>query len=141
MNLSKQIRSLKLRCSIAALAFGVGLSSAVQAQEPIRIAFIDPQSGTFAAQGVSGSLQMRFAVEHFVNSKGGVLNGRKFEVVTLDNKNSAQDTQIQLRRAISDGIQIVFSGNSSAVASVLSSSKDITVATLNNALSTLITQR
>ncbi len=122
MNIPKQIRSFTLSCSFAALAFAVSSAPAVHAQEPIRIAFIDPQSGTFAAQGVSGSLQMRFAVEHFVNSKGGVLNGRPFEVVTLDNKNSAQDTQIQLRRAISDGIQIVFSGNSSAVASVLSSS-------------------
>ncbi|MDX1490148.1 MAG: branched-chain amino acid ABC transporter substrate-binding protein [Pseudohongiellaceae bacterium] len=90
------------------------------AQEPIKIAYIDPQSGTFASQGESGYLQADFAADYFVNSKGGLLHGRQLEVYAFDNKNSAADAQIQLRRAISEGIQIVFTGNSSAVASALS---------------------
>ncbi|MDT8429284.1 MAG: branched-chain amino acid ABC transporter substrate-binding protein [Pseudomonadales bacterium] len=126
MNLSKKFISSSLTLLFAFLALGTALlwqpTTGLLAQEPIRIAFIDPQSGTFAAQGTSGSYQAQFAAEFFINSKGGVLGGRPFEIVTLDNKNSAQDSQIQLRRAISEGIQIVFSGNSSAVASVLSSS-------------------
>ncbi len=131
MNIQAKLRSISPRnaalaatsLAVAAVVATILLTPApIHAQEPIKIAFIDPQSGTFAAQGVSGSLQMKFAAEYLINSKGGVLNGRPFEIVVLDNKNSAQDTQIQLRRAISDGIQIVFSGNSSAVASVLSSS-------------------
>jgi len=90
------------------------------AQDPIRIAFIDPQSGTFAATGESGYLQLQFAADYFYNDKGGVLGGRKIEVIALDNKGSAADSQQQLRRAISDGIQFVVSGNGSAVASALS---------------------
>ena len=90
------------------------------AQDPIRIAFIDPQSGTFAATGESGYLQLQFAADYFYNDKGGVLGGRKIEVIALDNKGSAADSQQQLRRAISEGMQFVVSGNGSAVASALS---------------------
>lgn len=103
-----------------AAAFSLGFSGLAIAQEPIKIAFIDPQSGVFAATGESGFMVLDFAADYFYNDKGGVLGGRKFEVTALDNKNSAAESQLQLRRAISEGTQIVFSGNGSAVASALS---------------------
>lgn len=103
-----------------ATAFSLGFSGLTFAQEPIKIAFIDPQSGVFAATGESGFMVLDFAADYFYNDKGGVLGGRKFEVTALDNKNSAAESQLQLRRAISEGTQIVFSGNGSAVASALS---------------------
>ncbi|MDO9318556.1 MAG: branched-chain amino acid ABC transporter substrate-binding protein [Gammaproteobacteria bacterium] len=103
-----------------ATAFSLGVSGLAFAQEPIKIAFIDPQSGVFAATGESGYMVLDFAADYFYNDKGGVLGGRKFEVTALDNKNSAAESQLQLRRAISEGTQIVFSGNGSAVASALS---------------------
>ncbi|MEX1197882.1 MAG: branched-chain amino acid ABC transporter substrate-binding protein [Pseudohongiellaceae bacterium] len=92
-----------------------------QAQEPIRIAFIDPLTGTFAAQGESGLHQLRFAADYLVNSQGGILGGREIEIMALDNQASAQESQIQLRRAISRGARYVFSGNGSAAAATLSS--------------------
>ena len=95
------------------------LSSFVQAQDPVRIAFMDPLSGSFAGVGTSGLKQLQFAAEYFYNSKGGILGGRKIEIVPLDNKQSPTDTQIQFRRAVSEGIQIIFQGNSSAVANTL----------------------
>lgn len=107
-----------------ATAFSLGFSSLTFAQEPIKIAFIDPQSGVFAATGESGFMVLDFAADYFYNDKGGVLGGRKFEVTALDNKNSAAESQLQLRRAISEGTQIVFSGNGSAVASALSTAID-----------------
>ena len=100
------------------------ISMAVTAQEPVRIAYVDPLSGTFAATGESGLLQLQFAVENLINAKGGVLGGRKMEVVSFDNKGSPTDTQIQLKRIISSDIHIVFSGNSSAVASVINTALD-----------------
>lgn len=96
-----------------------GLSSFTQAQDPVRIAFIDPLSGGFASIGNSGLKQLQFAADYLYNSKGGILGGRKIEIVPLDNKQSPTDTQIQFRRAVSEGIQIVFQGNSSAVANTL----------------------
>ena len=103
-----------------ATAFSLAFSSLALAQEPIKIAFIDPQSGVFAVTGESGFMVLDFAADYFYNNKGGVLGGRKFEVTALDNKSSAAESQLQLRRAISEGTQIVFSGNGSAVASALS---------------------
>ena len=96
------------------------ISSTSSAQEPVRIAFMDPLSGTFASIGNTGRTILEFAVDYFYNSKGGILGGRMIEVVSLDNKQSPNETQLQFRRAVSEEIQIIFQGNSSAVASTLS---------------------
>ena len=94
------------------------------AQEPVRIAFIDPLSGSFASIGNNGLKQLQFAADYFYNSRDGILDGRKIEIVPLDNKQSPTETQLQFRRAIGEGIQIIFQGNSSAVANTLSSAVD-----------------
>lgn len=106
---------------LVTLLISVAASTALRAQdgEPIRIAFIDPLSGTFASVGTSGLTQLQFAAEHLFNSQGGVLGGRPIEIVPFDNKQSPTETQIQFRRAISEGIRIIFQGNSSAVANTL----------------------
>ncbi|MBL4581720.1 MAG: branched-chain amino acid ABC transporter substrate-binding protein [Gammaproteobacteria bacterium] len=95
------------------------LSSTSTAQEPVRIAFMDPLSGIFASVGNTGKTILEFAADYFYNSKGGILGGRMIEIVPLDNKQSPNETQLQFRRAISEGIQIIFQGNSSAVANTL----------------------
>ncbi len=81
---------------------------------------MDPLSGTFASIGTSGLKQIQFAADYLFNSRGGILGGRMIEIVALDNKQSPTDTQLQFRRAVSDGLQIIFQGNSSAVANTLS---------------------
>ncbi len=103
------------------LSATVAITAAAQPSEPIRLAFMDPLSGTFASVGNSGLKQLQFAADHFYNSKGGILGGRMIEIVPLDNKQSPTETQIQFRRAVSEGIQIIFQGNSSAVANTLNS--------------------
>ena len=97
-------------------------SAGLLAQEPIRIAYIDPLSGSFSATGNNGLRQFQFAVEELVNSKGGLLGGRPLEIVPYDNKANVQDSQLQLRRAISEGIRFVLQGSSSAVAHALTDS-------------------
>jgi len=111
----------KLLLSTLATAGLLIASTFSHAQEPVRIAFMDPLSGSFASIGTSGLRQLEFAAEYFFNSKGGILDGRPIEIVPLDNKQSPTETQLQFRRAVSEGIQIIFQGNSSAVANTLSS--------------------
>ena len=82
---------------------------------------MDPLSGPFASIGTGGLTQLQYSADYFYNSKGGILDGRMIEIVPLDNKQSPTETQLQFRRAVSDGLQIIFQGNSSAVASTLSS--------------------
>jgi branched-chain amino acid transport system substrate-binding protein len=69
--------------------------------------------------GTSGLKQLQFSADYMFNSKGGILGGRMIEIVPLDNKQSPNDTQLQFRRAVAEGIRIIFQGNSSAVANTL----------------------
>ena len=111
--------ALKLRTLL--LISIISLSSIARTQEPIRIAFMDPLSGAFASVGTSGLKQLEFAADYLFNSHGGILDGRTIEIVPLDNQNSPTETQIQFRRAVSEGIRIIFQGNGSAVANALNS--------------------
>jgi len=101
----------------AALAIGlVALPSL--AADPVRIAFIDPLSGPFAATGSSGLKQFQF-IANDINNAGGVLGGRKLEVIGFDNKISPKESLIQLKRVIGENIQFIVQGNSSGVANAL----------------------
>lgn len=122
LNSTKKVLPMSIKRYLKALptaALFCVVSLASVAQEPIRIAFIDPLSGSFASIGNSGLKQLQFAADYFYNSKGGVLGGRKIEIVPLDNQQSPTETQLQFRRAVGEGIRIVFQGNSSAVANTL----------------------
>lgn len=121
MNLPTSPVSAVRAISLLIILWILSFSSLVNAQDPVRIAFIDPQSGTFAATGETAYLQLKFSADYFYNEHGGILGGRPIEVIALDNKSSVADSLQQLRRAISQGIQIVYSGNGSAVASALNS--------------------
>jgi branched-chain amino acid transport system substrate-binding protein len=104
----------------AACAAGVWLcmaAGAVMAQEPVRIAYIDPLSGPFANVGDSGLRQFRFAAER-INAEGGVL-GRRFEIVPMDGKQSAQEANALLQRVFDQRIPFVTQGNGSDIAAAL----------------------
>jgi branched-chain amino acid transport system substrate-binding protein len=90
-----------------------------QGEDAVRIAFIDPLSGAFSATGTNTLHQFQFAADELVNKKGGVLGGRHLEILGLDSKASPRESQIQLKRAIGEGIQFIVQGNSSAVANAL----------------------
>jgi branched-chain amino acid transport system substrate-binding protein len=94
------------------------LAPAAMPADPIKIAYIDPLSGPFAATGENGLKQFRFAAD-LINKAGGALN-RPIEMVPYDNKVSPQESLIQLKKVQGDGIQFLFQGNSSGVAHAIS---------------------
>jgi branched-chain amino acid transport system substrate-binding protein len=98
--------------ALAAIALGARTAAAA---DTVKIAFIDPLSGTFANVGETGLRHIQLAVEQ-VNARGGV----KFEVVPLDSKAKPQDALLAFKQAVDQGIQYVTQGNSSAVALALS---------------------
>jgi len=100
------------------LAVVGGMAPGAMPADPIRIAYIDPLSGPFAATGENGLKQFRFAADQ-INKAGGVL-GRQLEIVPFDNKVSPQEALIQLKKVIGEGIPFVFQGNSSGVAHAIS---------------------
>ena len=87
-------------------------------EETIKIAHIDPQTGPFALQGASGTSHMRYIIEK-INADGGVLGGRKLEIVALDNKTNPQESLVNLEQAIGEGIQYITQGNGSHVGRAL----------------------
>ncbi|OUR79453.1 branched-chain amino acid ABC transporter substrate-binding protein [Alphaproteobacteria bacterium 46_93_T64] len=111
---------MKIKSTIIAGAALATLSAfAAQAADTIKIGFIDPLSGPFAATGTNGLAQFRYAVDELVNKKGGVLGGTEFEIVAYDNKISPKESLIQLKRAIGEGVRYIAQGNSSGVANAL----------------------
>lgn len=102
--------------SVALLAMTVLPTMA--ADNTVKVAYIDPLSGAFAGVGSAGYREFQYNTE-LINAKGGVLGGKKLEIVPFDNKTSPQDSLIQLRSAIDQGIRIITQGNGSSVAGAL----------------------
>ena len=106
--------------SLTALALSVlavsGMSAA--AEDTVKIGYIDPLSGGGASVGEVGLKTFQFLADE-VNAKGGI-QGKKVEIVPLDNKTNPQESLIQAQKAIDAGIRYLTQGNGSAVAGALS---------------------
>lgn len=111
------------RLSLGVFA-ALGLWATAASAEAIKIAFIDPLSGPFAATGVNGQHQYEYAADVLVNQKGGVLGGKTFEIVPFDNQTSPKESLIQLQVAIDQGIRFIAQGNSSGVAHAITEAVD-----------------
>src|SRR5215470_3627887 len=98
---------------LAAVSLCIAVPALAQKEQPtIKVAYIDPLSGAFANVGEQGLAEFRFSVDH-INKRGGVLGGRKLEIVPFDNKVSPQESMNQLKRVIDQDIRFITQGNSS----------------------------
>jgi branched-chain amino acid transport system substrate-binding protein len=79
------------------------------AADSVKIGLIEPFSGPIAAVGTDELQQWQFIVAD-INKNGGVLGGRKLEIVPFDNAMKAERTIEQLKSAIDQGIRIVSQG-------------------------------
>jgi branched-chain amino acid transport system substrate-binding protein len=85
--------------------------------DTIKIGFIDPFSGAFAAGGDANLKQSQFILD-YVNAKGGAL-GKKFEVITFDDKLQPAEALIALNSATDQRLPFVMSYTGSNVGSAL----------------------
>ena len=106
------------RLAAAAVAALILAAPAARADEVVRIAYIDPLSGSLAATGQLGEQHFRFAIDR-ANAAGAAGPGRKLELVALDNEVSPEKSLTLLRKAVDDGVHYVTQGNGSAVAFAL----------------------
>ena len=95
--------------SLLGLTLTSVLPPALAAEDPIRIALIEPYSGPVAAVGRDSLEQFEFYADR-INAAGGVLGGRKIEIVPFDNVMNAEKTTQQLRKAIDQNIRYVAQG-------------------------------
>ncbi len=101
-----------------AAAAALLLAACQQSGTSIKIGFIDPLSGAFANVGAHGQRELQLVIED-INQRGGVLGGRKFEIVALDSKANPQEALIAMRQLVDQKVRFMFQGNSSAVAGAL----------------------
>lgn len=91
-------RSLLAAAAAIALVGGATESFA-QAKPPVRIGAILPLSGAGTFEGQLGLEGMQAAAA-IINDKGGILGGRKIEIVSYDDKSSPEEGVSAARRAI-----------------------------------------
>lgn len=106
---------------ILAAAAAVGLAAFcstawAQSKPPVRIAAINPLSGAGAFDGQL-ALEGMQAMVAIINDKGGILGGRKIELVTYDDKGVPEEGVSAAKRALEqDKVDIIVGGWFSAVA-------------------------
>jgi len=103
---------------LALLACAGTFALAAQAAGTIKIALIDPLSGSFANVGEAMIRHTQLAIDA-INARGGVLGGTKFELVPLDSKSNPQEAQLALKQAVDQGIRYVNQSNGSNIAAAL----------------------
>jgi branched-chain amino acid transport system substrate-binding protein len=108
-----------MKTGIAGLALAASLIAAPAfAEDTIKIAYIDPLSGGGASIGEVGLKTFKYLADE-INAAGG-LNGKKVEIVALDNKTNPQESLIQAQKAADQGIHFITQGNGSSVGAALS---------------------
>jgi len=104
-------------CATAVTAVALAAAIPATAEDTVKIAYIDPLSGGGASIGEIGLKTFNYLADA-TNAHGGVL-GRKLEIVPYDNKLNAQETLVQLQKAIDSGIRFITQGNGSAFAAAI----------------------
>jgi branched-chain amino acid transport system substrate-binding protein len=100
----------RLGLTAAGAMLAAHLCGAVAA-DTVKLAVLGPMSGPFALQGEE-RLKIFQASADIVNARGGVLGGKKIEIVAFDNKSNPQESLIVLKQAIDQDIRFVASSAS-----------------------------
>jgi branched-chain amino acid transport system substrate-binding protein len=103
-----------LASSLIALSVATGGAFAA---DTIKIAYIDPLSGGGATVGEIGLKHLQYLADR-LNAAGGA-NGKKFEILGLDNKTNPQESLVQAQKALDQGAHFLTQGNGSSVAAAL----------------------
>ncbi|HLT98515.1 MAG TPA: branched-chain amino acid ABC transporter substrate-binding protein [Burkholderiaceae bacterium] len=109
-------QSMRFKLGTLALSLGL-LGGTVAHAETVKIALIDPLSGSFAALGENQLKTWQYVGD--IANKEGWAGKYKFEFVGFDNKAAVQDSLSQLKRAIDQGYRYVAQANGSGAAFAL----------------------
>ena len=100
------------------LTLGFVLSTGTAyAQNTIKIMYTDPLSGPFAQVGDQNLQQFKYIID-YINGRGGAL-GRKFELVSFDNKSQPSEALLALKSATDQNIPVIMQCSGSNIAAAL----------------------
>jgi branched-chain amino acid transport system substrate-binding protein len=112
----KRLRSIATAL-FALLGMALWGPTARAADDTIKIGYIDPFSGAFASGGDASLKMFQFIVD-YINAKGGAL-GKKFELVTFDDKLQPAEALIALKSVTDQNLPFVMSCVGSNIGSAL----------------------
>ncbi|WP_425260606.1 ABC transporter substrate-binding protein [Rubrivivax sp. RP6-9] len=94
----------------ALAAAGLGVSALAQAQEAIKIGLVTALSGQSALAGEAITRGMQVAIDE-INAKGGLLGGRKLELVRRDDEGNPAKGVVAARELIyREKVAVIFGG-------------------------------
>ena len=102
--------------TLVALAFTLTTGTA-SAQGTIKIMYTDPLSGPFAQVGDQNLQQFKYIID-YINGRGGAL-GKKFELVSFDNKSQPSEALLALKSATDQNIPVIMQCSGSNIAAAL----------------------
>jgi len=106
------------RITATLLALVLALSAGpVYAQGTIKVMYTDPLSGPFAQVGDQNLQQFKYIID-YINGRGGAI-GRKFELVSFDNKSQPSEALLALKAATDQNIPIIMQCSGSNIAAAL----------------------
>jgi len=104
----------KLSSLLVSTAICSALAAGAAHAETVKIAFIDPLSGTMTAVGENGLHSWQYTAD-YANEHKWAGDDVKIEVVGFDNKLSPQESLTVLSKAADQGFRYIVQGNGSAV--------------------------
>jgi branched-chain amino acid transport system substrate-binding protein len=110
----KRLISLLLAV-VLTLWTGGGIVSAQQGT--IKVMYTDPLSGPFAQVGDQNLQQFKYILD-YINGRGGAV-GRKFEIVSFDNKSAPSEALLALKAATDQNMPIIMQCSGSNIAAAL----------------------
>jgi len=106
----------RIGSTLLALAFTLTTGTAY-AQGTIKVMYTDPLSGPFAQVGDQNLQQFKYIID-YINGRGGAL-GRKFELVSFDNKSQPSEALLALKSATDQNIPVIMQCSGSNIAAAL----------------------
>ena len=106
----------RLTSTLLALGFALTIGT-VYAQGTIKVMYTDPLSGPFAQVGDQNLQQFKYIID-YINGRGGAL-GRKFELVSFDNKSQPSEALLALKSATDQNIPVIMQCSGSNIAAAL----------------------
>jgi branched-chain amino acid transport system substrate-binding protein len=101
---------------LAAAALGFGIAGPLLAAEPIKIGLVTALSGQSAKAGEAITRGLTVAIDE-INAKGGLLGGRKLELIRRDDEANPAKGQVAARELIfKEKVAVLFGGLDSPVA-------------------------
>ena len=106
----------RIGSTVLALVFTLSTGTAY-AQGTIKIMYTDPLSGPFAQVGDQNLQQFKYIID-YINGRGGAL-GKKFELVSFDNKSQPSEALLALKSATDQNIPVIMQCSGSNIAAAL----------------------